>query len=434
VTRGLGVRLRQATAGGGGLKFSGIWTVVIVAQVAVTVAFPATAFFLRRAAAPIRSADVGFAADRYLSVRLELDGDDAAGMPVDTTRAAFLARFRTTYQELERRLSAEPAVEGVTFADVLPRMYHARGHRIDMVEGVPTPRDSSFDSGVKAASVDVDYFDVLGAPLLAGRGFTSADHEAGHRVIIVNQSFVDHVLEGRNPLGRRVRFANFEDGGRPSPEPGPWYEIVGVARDLGMNYLGRTSGNAGAGLYHPLAAAGAHPVYMAVKVRGDPTSFGPRLRELTHAVDPTLRLQEFQSLGDIDHGLLAMLAIYLRIALLMSSVALLLSLAGIYSVMSFAVSRRTREIGIRVALGADALRVTLAVFARPLAQVAAGIVAGGWLVAQLSRGFIGALSVREIGLVIAYAALMMGVCMLACIVPTRRALAVQPTEALGADG
>ncbi len=102
--------------------------------------------------------------------------------------------------------------------------------------------------------------------------------------------------------------------------------------------------------------------------------------------------------------------------------------------ISYSVAQRTHEIGVRVALGADAKRVMLAVFSRPLAQVAVGIVLGGWLVAQLSRSVIGTLSVREIGLVIAYATLMMAVCMLACIVPTRRALAVQPTEALGADG
>ncbi len=119
---------------------------------------------------------------------------------------------------------------------------------------------------------------------------------------------------------------------------------------------------------------------------------------------------------------------------LVSAIALLLSTAGIYSVMSFTVSRRTREIGIRVALGADPRRIVSATFPRPLAQVGLGIAAGGGLVGALVRAIIGALSAREVGLIAAYAALMMGVCMIACIVPTRRALRVEPTQALRADG
>lgn len=428
VTRGLGARLRQATAGGGGLKFGGVWTVVIVAQVAVTVAFPSTTFFLLRERARIRAFDVGFAEEQYLSVQLELDSLNASGMPADRSRAEFFARFRRVYQQLERRLSAESSVEGVTFADELPHMVHG-ARRIDLIEGIITPQDSLRDRRVNIAFVDGDYFDVLGAPLLSGRSFNAADLETGHHVIVVNQTFVDRLLQGRNPIGRRVRFTNSGD------EPAPWYEIIGVARDLGMNYLGRTSGNGPAGLYHPLVPGEAQRfgVHMAMKTRGNPASFAPRLRAIAQAMDPTLRLQNLRPLDELDDGLFTVLAIFLRVTILTSSVALLLSLAGIYSVTSFAVSRRTREIGIRVALGADARRVMRAIFSRPVTQVGVGIVAGGGLVAAIARGFMGGLSTQEIALVIAYAALMMGVCMLACIVPARRALAVEPTEALNAE-
>ena len=121
-----------------------------------------------------------------------------------------------------------------------------------------------------------------------------------------------------------------------------------------------------------------------------------------------------------------------RLLVLVSSIALLLSLAGIYSVMSFTVSRRTREIGIRVALGAIPARVVAAIFARPLTQVALGVAAGGGLVFVLTRVVTG-LSPKEVAIVVAYMALMMGVCLLACVVPTQRALRIQPTKALRTD-
>ena len=121
--------------------------------------------------------------------------------------------------------------------------------------------------------------------------------------------------------------------------------------------------------------------------------------------------------------------------LLVSVVAVVLSLAGIYSVMSFTVARRTREIGIRVALGASAPRVVASIFARPLTQVGVGVAAGGVLAGFLLLGMTGGKpSLAGSSLLAVYAALMLGVCLLACIAPTRRALRVQPTEALRIEG
>jgi ABC-type antimicrobial peptide transport system permease subunit len=139
-------------------------------------------------------------------------------------------------------------------------------------------------------------------------------------------------------------------------------------------------------------------------------------------------------LAQVTESELKFLDFWFRLLLLVSSVALILSLAGIYAVMAFTVARRTREIGVRVALGADRRRVIAAIFRRPLAQIALGILVGTAVVAVLVRGIVGELSPREIGLVGAYVLVMAGVCMLACIVPTRRALRVEPTEALREEG
>ena len=420
--RGVEARLRQASAGGGGgLRFGGVWTAVIVTQIAVTLAFPATAFFARRHVVQAQTLDVGFPAEEYLSVRLEIDKETPSGASADTSQAELLARFRATYQELERRLAAEPGVAGVTFVDRLPRTYHPqRWIEVDAPEAVP--QATAVRHRVGAASVDVEYFDVLHTPILSGRGFHSGDVGSDPGVVIVNQSFIGGVLGGRNPIGRRVRNAT-----PTGQEPGPWYEIVGVVGDLGM-----ADGNLDedAGLYDPVEPGNSFPIHMVVHLGGDPASFAPRLRRIAAAVDPTLQLHELLPLDEVGATMWLEMDFLFWLLLLVSAIALLLSLAGVFSVMAFTVSRRTREIGIRVALGADRRRIVAAIFSRPVAQVGLGIIAGGGLVAALVRVVIGALTTREVGLVVAYAALMMGVCMLACIVPARRALRVEPTEAL----
>jgi ABC-type antimicrobial peptide transport system permease subunit len=179
---------------------------------------------------------------------------------------------------------------------------------------------------------------------------------------------------------------------------------------------------------------------MIVHTRGDPLQMIPKVRAIASQVDPTVRLSKLQRVEDVLTGILWILNLWLRSTLLLSAIALMLSLAGIYSVMSFTVSRRTREIGIRVALGANARQVVASIFRRPLWQVVSGVatgavLAGLGLVALTScqdgvcdKG--NPLSIRGAVLLVTYAMFILGVCLLACVVPTRRALAVEPVDAL----
>ena len=199
-----------------------------------------------------------------------------------------------------------------------------------------------------------------------------------------------------------------------------------------------------AGVYFPIRLDQG-PLQMIVHAGGgDPLALAPRIRTLSMAVDPTLRLADIQRLDEVADPLLWILRLWLRMTAALTGIAVLLSLAGIYAVLSFAVSRRTREIGVRVALGASNRSVITAIFRRPLTQVAAGVAVGtllvGVLVALLAAPPDSGLadtpvtsSALQVVMLIGYAAMMFGVCMLACIVPTRRALRVQPTEALRAE-
>src|SRR5687768_17469218 len=170
-------------------------------------------------------------------------------------------------------------------------------------------------------------------------------------------------------------------------------------------------------------------------VSGDPSTFVPVLRSVATTVDPTLRLYSVMPMSAVANSEIEFYRFWFRLTLGVSGVALLLSLAGIYAVLAFTVSRRTREIGIRVALGSDSRRTVAAIFRRPLLQVVGGVAVGALFVAllfTLGRGALPtALQFARIG---AYGVGMTLVCFLACIVPTRRALRIEPTEALRMEG
>ena len=397
-------QLRQASAGNINARFGGVWTAIIVAQVAVTVAFPATAFFARQHVIGVQSVDVGFASGQYLSATLRSDN---ASEP--------------TYRELERRLLAEPGVVGVTFTDRLPRTTHP-SRRIELDERAASPTGTSLE--VSRAVVAPNYFDVLDAAIDTGRAFHQGDLIPSARTVIVNDSFVRLALGGRNPIGQRFRYAQRQ--GEPATE---WFEVVGVVKDLGTIH---DNVNNMAGVYHP-AAPKASEINLAVHMTTDPEAFASRLRTVAAAVDPALRVHDVLPLDRVGARMWNEMDFLWRLMAGVSALALILSLAGIYSIMSFTVSRRTREIGIRIALGADARRIVAGTLSHAFRQVGAGVAAGGALVGLLTWTISG-LSARESGVIVAYVLVMLGVCLLASIVPTGRALRVQPTEALRADG
>ena len=445
VTRRMGSRLKQATAGAGGLQFGGVWTAVIVVQVALTVAFPAVVYVEQGQLRHIRTFDAGFAAEEYLAVQLGMDSPPVAGANGDSDRAAQRAAFASSIQELRRRLAAEPGVAGVTFADWLPRVPDRPWERIELPDQLTvTPRaePGAADAARRprrwatVGRIEPSYFDVLETPILAGRAFGAADLAPGANVAIVDQGFVEQVLQERNPIGQQLRFAQ-DPKDTAGKRPNPWIEIVGVVKELGMG--SPLAKERGAGLYLPATPDRFDRVYMMVHGRGDPMTLAPQVREIAAAVDPALRLGDWQRVDQVLDEFLWFVKLWMRLTVLMTAVALLLSLSGIYAVLSFIVARRTREIGVRVALGASRGRVIAAIFRRPLIQVGLGVVAGGALIALAATietempGLSGDLSLEGFAIVVAYAIFMLGVCLLACVVPTRRALSVEPTVALRLD-
>jgi putative ABC transport system permease protein len=423
---GAGGRLRAASSGGGGLQFGGVWTVVIVAQIALTTMLPVP--LLGVGADVARNTPAGFPAEAFLTATLEIDRFDGVAASGDTVPAVRAVRLEARYRALADRLRQEPGVLDVTYADQMPLMRHG-WDAIEMDPGPAAEHSERCVGGycVGYVSVDPRFFDVVGAPVIRGRALTTADAEHGMRAVLVNKFFVDQVLGGRNPIGRRFRFSS---PGEPTAES--WYDIVGVVPDLGVSDNRSDFGRAR--IYQATLPKETGPLRVAIHVRGDPQRFAVRLRELAQATDPALRVIDPKPLPRlVDPDSLGM-AFFLEFLVILTSVTLMLSLAGVYAVTAFAVARRTREIGVRVALGAQPLHVLTTVFKRPLVQIALGIGVGAILALGLANNDLSDVHLDDFGRSAVFALSTAMCCALACIVPTRRALRIQPTEALKDEG
>jgi hypothetical protein len=237
---------------------------------------------------------------------------------------------------------------------------------------------------------------------------------------VVNEAFMRVV--GRNPVGARVR--TLQQGGER--EPGPWHEVVGVVTKL---WTFPADWSEAAYLYRATSAAEVDPVVVAVRVAADATPLAPRVAALAPQVDAGLHLRDIVTLDDIvaqEQTRMVSGSVVFGSVLL---VALVFSAAGLYALMAVAVARRTREIGIRIALGANPRHVLRSVFARAGRQLGGGIIAGNSLILLLAWRA-DSLTTDLLVMSLITSVVMATVGVLACAGPARRALRIQPTEAL----
>jgi predicted permease len=408
--------LRNLGAGGSTLRFGGVWTTAMIAQVALTVICLPPAAGISDEALRDRRIREQFPAKEYLAARIDLDREATAGG--EETAAAFAERFARTYYEIERRIAQEPGVVAVTFGDRLPGMGPAvRRGEFEASAGAPPTAIAN----LWTTSVGPGFFEAFNAPIVAGRAFHDGDRAPGAVTVLVNEAFARRYMGGDSPVGRRVRYAGSERAAEP------WLEIVGMVRDIGMT---PTDLGEAPYVFRAVAPATASPLVMGVRTTGDPAALAPRLRAIAADLDPGLRLDEMRSLDDlvwrVDVPAMIAAGGIVTVVLL----GLFLSAAGIFALMSVSVARRTREIGLRAALGASQSRLLAGIFSRALVLIGSGIAAGNgvlvlfiWLEPE-----VGVADVLHALLITS--ALMLTVGLLACIEPARRALRIQPTEAL----
>jgi predicted permease len=392
---------------------------LVVTQVALSVVLLVAAGLFLRSLRRAQAIDPGFAAERVVTLPLNIN----------------LLRYtkpqgREFYRQVIERVEAIPGVESASLARIIAVSGGASTRSL-LVEG-RTGSDNQFRSeGISTAASDANsvnsnvvalkYFQTLGIALARGRDFNTQDTEERPRVLVVNEAFVRRHLPGQDPLGRRLSFNGVA---------GPWQEIVGVVRD--SKYLSLAEAPTPV-VY--LALAQNHETGMTLHVRAgvDPPLIAAALRREVQALEKNLPVGGPTRMSDsINNSLYAarMGAVLLGV---FGSLALLLSSVGLYGVMSFTVARRTRELGIRVALGAQRADVFRLVLRQGMAMVAVGIgvgLAASVMVMRLVTSFLYDISATDRVTFVSIPLVLSIVGLLACYLPARRAMKVDPLVAL----
>ncbi|HEY0151110.1 MAG TPA: ABC transporter permease [Longimicrobium sp.] len=408
--------LRQM-GGATGMQLGSTWTALIVVQVAVAVAVLPIVIAIAWNGYRASRAEPTFPVGEMLVLGLERDAAPCGAAPASQADES----FAEDQAELIRRVAAEPGVRGVTYASAPPRS--GKSVRIEVEGGATTP--DAAPAVVLSSGVAPNYFAVFGARVLAGRPFGAGDAPGGGAAV-VSRSLVRRFLGGGAALGRRVRSTPV--AAADTVQPGPWLEIVGVVDDL---FESREPEVQVPAIYLP-AALGSAPVSVAVRTRGiDPDALVPGLWEIAAEVAPgrpmTVTGPDELRGGDSARAVRSWIVLVSLVALSV----ILLSAAGISAMMSFAVTRRYREIGIRSALGASRRQVLQTIFSRAALQLALGLAVGLVFVTLLERLSGGELmSGQQHVLVPMVAALVIGAALLATAGPARQVLRVRPMEAL----
>ncbi len=417
--------LQGITSTGGTMKFGGIWSFIVGAQVACTLLFVPAAIGIYTTSVQNRPKWTAFPTEHYLTFRLRMDTEALAGERGLADDTQIGARRALAYESLAGRLREEPGVTDVVHGDRLPTM-PPDWVPVEMEQdgAAPARLHGNYEGGFAMAAVGAGYHDAFGGRVLAGRALHAADAGAPNGPVVVNEAFMRVV--GRNPVGVRIRtLQRLSDGGWG--EPGPWQEIVGVVTDL---WTVPADWGGAAYIYRAGSTAELDPVVVAVRVAGEAAPLAPRVAALARQVDAGLQLRDIATLQEtvaqqqaLGGGIGGVVIGSVVLG------AVVFSAAGLYALMSVAVARRTREIGIRIALGASRRRVLGSVFARAGRQLGGGIIAGNSLI-MLIAWRADSLTADLLVSSVITSVIMAVVGVLACAAPARRALRIQPTETL----
>jgi len=391
----------------GGSGRSRLRSVLVFVQVALSFVLIAGTGLVLRSLVRMQNADPGFSTQSVAVTSVDLF---SAGYKPD--------RAKIFYEQLLERIRALPGVQSATLARLRPFSYGVYSSAPLEIEGYQPPRNEQLAADYN--EVGEGYFATIGIPIITGREFNRTDDENAPPVAIVNETMAAKYWPGKNPAGQRLKVKD------------KWMEIVGVAKNA--NYRTKLEQSTPF-FYVPVRQNFFVQNNIIIRTDQSPTAIRNALGREVHALDPTLApldaisLQEQVDLMSYTQRLaVALLAIF-------GGMALFLAAIGLYAVMSYSVSQATRELGMRMALGAGARDILGLVLSRGLRLTIAGIAIGGvaaLLLTRLMGNLLYQVSPRDpiafgVALII-----LLAVALLACFLPARRAMRVDPVQALRA--
>ena len=403
------VKAEGATATGQSTR-SRMSSALVIAQVSACFVLLIPAGLLLRSVQLILTTDPGYDAKKVLAVgySLELSGYDAE-------------RAKVFQQQLVTRLAALPGVQSVS----LDREFNGRATITLLDQGGTASKQYP---RVPMLEIPSTYLDTIGTPLVVGRGFTADEVNAHTPVLIVSESTARNLWPGESALGRLLRVEQpLRDGGTEMMFSSA--QVVGVARDNQIYQAGITPPLF---VYFPGAVPGEMETKVLVRTTTDAAALKDRARAEAYAVEPVLRLSldTFEERIAREQGIMSAAS---HGATALGTLALVLATIGLYGVMTWLVVQRTREIGIRMALGAQAHNVLVLVLRQGMKLVLIGLVIGipaSLAVAQLLSSMLIGLTTTDALTIAVVTALLTGVTLLACYLPARRATRVDPLETL----
>ena len=391
-----------------------IW---VVAQMALTLMLLLASGLVLRSVRNILDIDPGY--DRQHVLMAEIDISLEGYTP---------ERGRRFIREAITQLESEPGVRSATFAKSSPAIDWSDRSRVFRAGEYTTPaqvdRDPSAGLTTDVNLVAPGYFKTLSIPLITGRDFTTADNDQSPRVAIVSEKLAQALWPGRDPVGLKLVQ---HVGGRYAQET---FQVIGVVRDVRYRTVVDEA--------RPLMYVPVLQIYDAIlkpmiAVDGDPRAFRSQMEAALHRVDPRLPIPAISSISDQVHRQVGDRRVIGVLTAVFGGLALLLAASGLYALLSFLVARRTREFGIRMALGATAENVLKGVFASGFKLVAAGAVLGAvlaWWGAQFLESQLYGVGTGDLLTAAVAIAALAAVAALACWLPAHRATRIDPAVAL----
>ncbi len=407
---GAGEALRDGDRGSSSLRLGRLSRALVVSEVALSFGLLTTAGMMAKGPLIYARQDPGFESAHLLTALVSLRRDEYP-------EAADWNRF---FEELLARLDAVPGVQAAALTTSIPGLrantsrFQLRGATSGTGEDLPQTRIGFVAPG---------FFRTVGPDAVEGRLFNEADDADGEPVVIVNRSFAQRFFPGESPLGRQIR-----TGGLESEDA--WATVVGVVPDLRMN--GQEPGRS-EGILLPLYQRPQRSVNLLLRVLGDPLELAPLVRAAVAELDPDLPVSQVRTLRAAMADETRPALMFFTLLMICGSIALALAAVGLFGVLAFSVRRRTREIGVRIALGAEVRSVLWGILRGGMAQVTMGLVAGVFLALALSP-LVGGLFPGDQrvdwGVYGMVTALMLGTGLAASLIPATRAVRVDPVEAL----